>query len=205
MSGMLVLDQRLVDEFMAQRANDPRAEFDECWEGRIVVPPCPNNEHYLMQMRLAEACSAVIDWDAGDQAVPGGNVTDRDDGWMQNYRNPDLLVALAGGRAIDRGPYWLGGPDLVAEVISPGEEPHAKFDFYAAVGCREVLVLDRDPWAVELYRLTDGVLKLVGRSALPDSTPVASSVLPLVFQLVPAADRPRVQVTHPASGRVIRA
>ena len=205
MSGLLVLDQRLVDEFMAGRADDPRAEFDECWEGRIVVPPVPNTEHFRMQMRLAEACSAVIDWDAGDQAVPGGNVTDRDEGWTKNYRNPDVIVHLAGGRAIDRGPYWLGGPDLVMEVISPGEDPQAKFYFYAAVGCREVLVLDRDPWSLELYRLDGDTLALAGRSALPDSAPVASEVLPLVFQVVPGSDRPRVLVTHPPTGRVIRA
>lgn len=205
MSGVLVLDPRLADEILAARAEQPLSQYDECWEGMTVVPPAPNNQHYQMQMRLAEACSAVIDWDAGDKAVPGGNVTDRDKGWMTNFRIPDVIVHLAGGRAIDRGPYWLGGPDLVMEVISPGEDPQAKFDFYAAVGCREVLILERDPWALELYRLAGDTLALAGRSALPDSSPVASGVLPLVFQVVPGPDRPRVVVTHPASGRVIRA
>jgi Uma2 family endonuclease len=203
--SVLILDPATADGFLTARAGEPHSQYDECWEGRAVVPPAPNTEHFRLQMRLAEACSAVIDWDAGDQAVPGGNVTDRDDDWRTNYRVPDVIVALAGGRAIDRGPYFLGGPDFVAEVVSPGEDPRAKFDFYAAVGCREVLVVHRDPWGVELYRLAADRLALAGRSDLPDSAPVASAVLPLVFRLVPGAGRPWVEVTHPATGRVIRA
>lgn len=205
MSGVLVLDPALADEIIARRADQPLSQYDECWEGRTVGPPAPNTEHYRLASRLTEACSAVINWDAGDQAVPGGNVSDRDADWTKNFRIPDVIVALAGGHAVDRGPYWLGGPDLVMEIISPGEDPQAKCDFYAKVGCREVLIVDRDPWAVELYRLTGDALSLVGRAELPDSSPVASAVLPLVFQVVPGPDRPRVQVTHPASGRVIRA
>ena len=205
MSGVLVLDPELAGVIVRRRAEQHPDQIDECWEGVIVMPPVANTEHQRIVMRLAEACSAVIDWDAGEQAVPGGNVSDRDADWTTNYRVPDVIVALAGGRAVDRGPFWLGGPDLVMEVISGGEGPRSKLDFYAAVGCREVVIVCRDPWAVELHRLTAGRLELVGRSVLTDPVELPSDVLPLVFQLVPCTDRPRVLVTHPSTGRTVRA
>jgi Uma2 family endonuclease len=63
---------------------------------------------------------------------------------------PDVVVALAGGQAKDCGTHWCSGPDFVVEIRSPSEDPRDKLDFYAAVGTREVLVIDRDPWALEL-------------------------------------------------------
>lgn len=201
MSSVLILDPYLARDFVAARHASGGDQFDEVWDGRIVVPPMPNNEHFRLVTKLVEPFSAVIDWDRGDQALPGGNVSDRDDGWQHNYRNPDILVALAGGAAIDRGTYWRGGPDLVVEIISPGENPHDKFGFYAQVSTREVLIVDRDPWALELYQLCGGKLVLAGRSDLSNSAVLTSSVLPLTFRLVAGQSRPRIEVVHPPTGR----
>ena len=174
----------------------------EMWEGVEVVPPLANNEHSRITTKLLSAFSSVVDWDAGDQALGPCNVSDRDEGWEHNYRNPDVLVVIAGGTAIDRGTYWRGGPDLVVEIVSPGEDPAAKFAFYAAVGTREVLVVDRDPWALELYHLRGGRLVLAGRSDAANPAAVASSVVPLTFRLRPAAPRPVIEITHTATGQV---
>jgi len=174
----------------------------EVWEGVEVVPPLANNEHSRIALKLGSAFSAAVDWDAGDQAVSGGNVSDRDDGWVDNYRNPDVLVVLAGSTALDRGSYWRGGPDLAVEIVSPGEDPPAKFAFYAAVGTREVLVVDRYPWALELHQLRGGRLELAGRSDLGNPAALASVTLPLTFRLRPAAPRPVIEVTHTGSGQV---
>lgn len=65
----------------------------------------------------------------------------------------------------------MGGPDLAVEIISEGEDPHAKFAFYAAVNTREVLVVERDPWAAELFTLLDGQLVSAGRSDVGNGGP----------------------------------
>jgi hypothetical protein len=174
----------------------------EMWEGVEVVPPVANTEHFRIASKLNSAFSTVMDWDAGDQAVPGGNVSDRDDGWDHNYRNPDVLVVLAGGAAVDRGSYWRGGPDFVVEIVSPGEDPAAKFAFYAAVGTREVLVVDRYPWALELHQLRRGRMVPAGRSDAANPAAVASSVLPFTFRLRPGSPRPVIEVTHTGTGQV---
>ena len=199
--AVMILDPALEKQVRAEyeAANPERPA--EVWEGMTVVPPLPNNEHARLTLSLCQAFAAVIDWTAGDQALPGGNVSDRDDGWAHNYRNPDVLVAFAGGRAVDNDTHWTGGPDLVVEIISPGEDPQAKFDFYAGIGVREVMIVDRHPWAVELYRLQSGVFTLVGRAEPATGVEVSSGVLPLAFRLGPGRNRPVIGIRHTGTGQ----
>jgi hypothetical protein len=89
----------------------------------------------------------------------------------------------------------------VVEIISPGEDPLAKFAFYAGIGTREVLIVDRDPWAVELYQLRAGQLTLAGRSDAANPGVVPSSVLPLTFRLEAATPRQRIVMTHSVTGQ----
>lgn len=175
--------------------------LDEVWEGRVVRPALPNNEQQALVARLSVPFTSVVNWDAGDRVQPGGNVSDREKGWEQNYRLPDILVALAGGRAKDCDAHWCGGPDLVVEIESPGQDARDKLDFYAAVGTREVLVIDRDPWCLELYRLDGEVLRSVGRSDESGPAALESAVLPLTFRLQPGTPRPVIVVAHPAGGQ----
>jgi Uma2 family endonuclease len=88
----------------------------------------------------------------------------------------------------------VGGPDLAIEILSEGDLARSKLDFYAKVNTRELLILDRDDWALELYRLIDGRLDLVGNST-PDRPEILSSqVLPLTFRLVPGQGRPTLEL-----------
>ncbi len=61
---------------------------------------------------------------------------------------------------------------------------------------KELLLVDRKPWAIELYRLQDGVLTLVGKSDLTDPATLTSEVVPLSFQLVAGEPRPTVFMAH---------
>ena len=97
---------------------------------------------------------------------PGVNLSDRDKGWKTNYREPDVAVFLRGGRAIDRGTHWQGAADFLVEIISPGERTREKIPFYSSIGVVELLVIDRDPWSLELYRHENGQLTKVGQSTL---------------------------------------
>ena len=132
------------------------------------------------------------------------NVSDRVDDWTHNYRCPDLAVYLTVNSAVDHDTFWLGGPDFAVEVISPDEDPHAKLGFYASVGTRELLIIHRKPWAVELFVLTDGALRLAGRSDAAAPAPVASGVLPFSFRVVDGVARPEVEVAHAPTRRTWR-
>ena len=199
---VVIMDPEVVDRVRAERAGAGEWARDEVWDGVLVMPPIANNEHQRVVSKLTSIFSGLIDWDAGDQALPGANVSDRDDGWNHNYRDPDAVVALSTSTARDCGTHWVGGPDLLVEVASPGEDPRLKTAFYAAIGTRELLIVDRYPWAVELYQLRDGRLDLAGRSDAANPISLASRVLPITFQLTPAEPRPRVLVTHTATGEV---
>lgn len=196
---VLILDPELERRIRAEREDSSGESRDEVWEGVLVVPAQANNEHQRIVMRLAAAFSAVVDWDKGDQALPGCNVSDRDEDWKFNYRCPDIAVFLAGNPAKDGDTHWVGGPDLAVEVVSPGEDPLQKFDFYAKVGAREVLTVDRNPWVLRLFALRGGKLTLVGESDLANPAVVASGVLPLTFQLQPGGPRPTIVVTNPTT------
>ena len=174
--------------------------WTEVWEGVTVLSPLANNEHQRIATRLTRVIGLVIDEDLGE-VIQGVNLTDRTPNWVENYRNPDVVVFLKGTAAVDLDTHYLGGPDFAVEVISPGEPPTAKFAFYESIGTREVMVLHRDPWRLELFTLQGGRLVLAGASELPASIVVPSAALGLTFQLVPGPTRPLIAVTHPATGR----
>ncbi len=104
---------------------------------------------------------------------PGVNLSDRDEGWEQNFREPDVAVFLRDGKAIDCGTHWRGAADFLVEIISPGERTRDKIPFYSSLGVVELLIIDRDPWTLELYRHQNGQLEKVGQSTL-----AAPEVLP---------------------------
>jgi hypothetical protein len=141
----------------------------------------------------------------GTRVRPGVNVSDRDsdDDWRKNYRCPDVVVFLPHTSAVCKGAYWFGGPDFAVEVLSPRDRARKKLGFYARVGTRELLLVDRAPWALELYRLDDGAMRRVGTSTMEHSDTIASAVLPLSFRLIAGetAERPRIEARHDTDGR----
>ena len=46
-----------------------------------------------------------------------------------------------------------GGPDAVIEIRSPDDETYDKLPFFAGLGVREVIVIDRDTKQPEILRL----------------------------------------------------
>ena len=87
------------------------------------------------------------------KVMAGVNVSDREHGWKKNYRCPDVVVFLNHTKAVDCDTFWFGGPDFAVEIASPGDRSREKLEFYAKVGTRELLLVDRKPWSLELYRL----------------------------------------------------
>ena len=131
------------------------------------------------------------------------DVSDRQVGWEQNYRCPDVAVVLPDSSAVDCGAFYFGGPDFLVEVASDYDRSREKFDFYASVGVREFLIVDRAPWQLELYALLSDGWKLTGTATASNGLLLASSVLPLTFQLVAPASpgRPQIVVATPHGER----
>lgn len=197
----LILDPVSEAAFQAIRATEPGSQYDEVWDGVTVIMTLPNDEHQDLVMELCLACRAVTNRAAGDRVRPGINVSDRASGWQNNFRIPDAAVFLAGTSAICHVSHWQGGPDFGVEIISPDDQTRDKLTFYADVKTRELLIIDRDPWQLELYQLVNGVMVLVGVSSLAVPNVLTSSVLPLTFRLV-SGERPQVEITHTATGQV---
>jgi Uma2 family endonuclease len=193
---VIVADPKLAQRLRAEREGAPGSRYDEVWDGDYVIMPVPNNEHQDLAFEVAVIFREVVRAVGLGKAVGQINVSDREEGWSHNYRVPDAAVILNGGRARNCETHWCGGPDLVVEILSPYDRAREKLPFYAEIGSREVLLIDRDPWALELYGLRDGGMVLVGRSDLENPAGLGSEVLPLTFRLVAGEERPMIEVVH---------
>jgi Uma2 family endonuclease len=192
----LILDTTAERRFNDLRSAEGWSERDEVWDGVRVIMPRPTLEHQDIVAFFMRVFGKV--YDLGDPVTlqAGANVSDRVEGWESNYREPDFVVVRAGGRARACGTHWCRGPDFLLEVISPQDRARDKLPFYASVGTREVLVLDRDPWQLELYQLRRGRLRLAGTAKPGDGQALASQVVPLTFALVRGRPRAKVRLVH---------
>ena len=178
--------------------------YDEVWDGVTIMAPLADDEHQQLVTDLSAVFTQLIKFAGLGEVRAGVNVSDRVRGWKANYRIPDVAVRLEGGRARILKKHWVGGPDFVVEVVSESDRSRRKLDFYAALGALEVLIVDRDPWGLELYGLRDGRLIPSGVSRPGSPIVLASEVLPLTFQLAAGEPLPRIQVVHVPDGRLWR-
>jgi Uma2 family endonuclease len=154
----------------------------------------PNNEHQSLVSRLTYVLHFVIA-DSGKGVVfPGCNVSDRPKRWRENYRVPDVAVFLKGTRAVDKNTHWLGGPDLAIEIVSPRDRSRKKLDFYAHAGTRELLLVDRNPWSLELFRLVGHELQPVGKSTVDAPEALETATVSLTWSLRAAEGRPTIEI-----------
>jgi Uma2 family endonuclease len=200
----LVLDPLLEDQLKRERARTGADRYDEVWDGVNVMSPIANNEHQYLATYLAMAIGAGIRTPDVGTVFQGCNVSDQEADWTRNYRVPDVAVFLKGNLAQDRESYWCGGPDFAVEIVSPNDRSREKFDFYFIVGVRELLILDRKPWQLELYRNEGTELALIGRCTPAKSKSLNSAVIPFGFSLAAGRPRPKVLVTRTADGHTTR-
>ena len=198
----MIRDADLESRLISDRQRIGADKYDEVWEDVYMMAPAPNNEHQQIVMRLTIVLDQIINENQLGEVLPGVNVSDREDDWKTNYRVPDIALFLKGGQAVNRETHWYGGPDLAVEVISPDDQAREKIPFYAKIGVRELLLIDRNPWQLELLRNVDGTLLNVGISTLENDQPISSEVVPLSFQVVQGATRPQIEVRNRHSGDV---
>ncbi len=199
----MILDPELAKKIRAQRAACGGDRYDEVWEGIYMMQALPNNEHQKFVARSTHALEEVIGMAGLGDVFPGVNVSDCADNWTHNYRCPDVAVFLNGTSAVDRGTFWQGGPDLAIEIISPDDQSREKLDFYAQVNTQELLIIDRNPWQIELYQLNDRKFVSSGPQGVDATSPLASRSTGVTFQFVanPKKDRPTLVLTDLAANR----
>jgi Uma2 family endonuclease len=194
--AMLVLDRDFEKQIRAERAERGIDKYDEVWDGVYVMSPLADDEHQELVCELVTLLHTVVARAGLGKVRPGVNVSDRETEWTSDFRVPDVAVFVSGTAAINRGTHWQGGPDFAVEITSERDRSREKLAFYAKVGVRELLLVDRDPWALEMYRLQKGQLILIGRSTPEQSNALLSEVVPLSFRLIAAEQRPRIEVKH---------
>lgn len=197
----MIYDAELERRLQLERQAAGADRYDEVWEGVYLMAPMPDDEHQMLVSAMAAILQEIIGWPKLGHVRPGVNVSDRAENWRQNYRVPDVAVFLNGTKAKNHGAFWLGGPDLAIEIVSPEDQTRKKLDFYGRVSTRELMIIDRDPWTLELYRLTEKKMVLATTATVGDPRVLSCQVVPLDFDLLPETERPQLLVTERGTGR----
>ena len=140
------------DAYLQQRRLTGADRYDEMWDGVLHMPPMPNRFHQDLNWALETYLRLVWIPTRDAKVHHDVNVT-TPGGWPHTYRAPDLIILLPQRYGIDQNEYFEGGPNVVVEIHSPGDEAYDKLPFYAALDVSEVWIIHRDTCQPELYRL----------------------------------------------------
>ena len=189
-----IQDHALACDFIRQRQQRGIDQYDEVWDGVYVVPPLANNPHQDVVGALCSLFFQAITLEGRGSVFPGANVSDRRTGWENSFRCPDVVVVLEGGRAVDCGTHWYGGPDFLVEIISPDDETEAKLPFYSQIQVRELLIVHRVTRDLHLFRHDGRQLLGVSSTDHRGKKWLLSEVLPFAFRSTVAHGVPRTEV-----------
>ena len=136
----------------------------EIIDGELIVTKAPRWSHQEVAGRIF---AKLDDWSqntgAGRAALNPGVIFTNEDNvipdvvWASNYRLNRLL---------DDAEHLTGAPELVVEVLSPGEKNvqrdcQLKLKLYSQQGVQEYWIVDKDLRQVQVYRRDNAVLTLV--------------------------------------------
>lgn len=150
----------------------------ELLQGELVVARAPRLTHQRISGNIFALVHAYLaSNDIGEIFATPGIVFDDFDSVI-----PDLVfVTHQRQAAIVVDDRFIGAPELVIEIISPGEgnarpERVTKRQIYSRFGVNEYWIIDPEQQSVEVYQLDEGVLELQATVAALDELP--SAVLP---------------------------
>ncbi len=117
--------------------------FDEVWDGEYRMAPAAHWGHGYLHDQVVVLFSAV----ARSQGLMGTSPFNL--GSPNNYRVPDHGYHRTRPLGV-----WNPTAALVIEIVSPGDASTQKFDFYAAQGVEEVIVIDPSDRSVRCTNLS---------------------------------------------------
>jgi Uma2 family endonuclease len=194
MAKTLMLEDELFLDLVRDRQRKGIDLYDEVWEGVYVMPSMPSLAHQRLVHALEVVLDAVVVEPGRGEVYPGANVSDRRTDWKENFRVPDLVVVLHGGRAVDCDTFLYGGPDFLVEIQTPGDATDEKIPFYSEIGVRELLIIHRDSRVLRLLRHDGAALVPVTLADFRGKKWLASEVLPLAFRRTVQRGTPRTEV-----------
>ena len=191
----VIVDSHAIEELVKQRKRLGIDRWDEVWRREWHLSPSPSWEHQWIEGELFIILKEVVERAGLGVVAHQFNVADPTQG-LQDFRIPDISVVLQGSHAQVRETFIAGGPDLLLEIYSPGDETYQKIDWYGEQGVRELIIINRDTKGVELYRHDGESLKPVSASIPDGSGAVESALLLLRFETVEDATSPRLRIEH---------
>lgn len=151
-----------LDDWLTHRRQTGQDRYDEWWEGTYRVVTGPSPEHGELLDALAELLGPVARAAGLKSSAPANIGIDKDD-----CRVPDRAFYEPGTPRTS--PAFLSTAVLVIEVLSPGERPGEKLDFYTEWGVKEYLEIDLAAATVRLlvHRDTGEWEQIVDSELLP--------------------------------------
>jgi Uma2 family endonuclease len=146
-------------ELIAWRRKTGADLFDEVWDGLLHMNPAPSLEHNRLLGDLYRALSAYLESRGLGRIYPTSNVSAPGvSDWTRNFRVPDLSIVFDDQTAQLCDVYIEGGPRVIVEIRSPGDETSDKLEFYARIGTSELIVIDSVTKRIETFRASEGRL-----------------------------------------------
>ncbi|WP_013321635.1 Uma2 family endonuclease [Gloeothece verrucosa] len=136
----------------------------EIIDGELFVTRAPHLRHQQVCVRIATQLEIWSNQtDLGITAFAPGIIFSEDDNVI-----PDLIWASRERLAeiMDEAGHLIGAPELIVEVLSPGEKQEKrdrqlKLKLYSVQGVQEYWIVDRHLQKIEIYRREKAILKLV--------------------------------------------
>lgn len=156
-----------------------RSRRYEIIDGELFVTRAPNWKHQEVCINIGTVLKLWSDQSGlGRAAVNPGIVFSESDSVI-----PDVVWASHERleRLLDEAGHLTAAPELVVEVLSPGQtnerrDREAKLKLYSVRGVHEYWIVNFQEQSVEVYRRENAALKLIGTLYAPDE--LTSPILP---------------------------
>jgi Uma2 family endonuclease len=139
----------------------PEGALAELIEGTLYISLAPNTNHQRIAGKIFIGLSAI---NQGGEAFIAPFDVFLDE--VQNAVQPDVIYVSKQNLSIIKNDAIHGVPDLLVEVISPGNSKHdlvLKKDLYQKFGVKEYWIIDPETKETTGYSLKDGIYIECGR------------------------------------------
>lgn len=131
----------------------------EIIKGKIMaMSPVPNRLHQRISMKLTKAFLDVFDSHQCELYVAPFDVRFPDsNGKIKTVVQPDLCVICDPNKLDEKG--CIGAPDLIVEILSPGNskrEMKDKYELYQEQGVSEYWIVRPEEQHIQIYVLENG-------------------------------------------------
>lgn len=147
----LLLEEGAIRSLMELRRDRGLDRRDEVWEGVLHMVPPANEAHGTTSSALSFATFPAAQR-RGGRIVTALGLRAPGSG-ERNYRVPDLVYVAPEDLPRLGKVYLEGGAAVVFEILSENDDTYKKFDFYASLGVREVVIVEPGEPRAEVYRL----------------------------------------------------